>query len=156
MRLLLDSNVLSRLCHPAKAENVDLGAWLAGLLAREADQVQVYVPEISDYEVRRGLLHVALRSRVPTTRSLKRLDQLTELLSYLPLHTPVLRRAAELWAQSRSTGLPTAPAETLDGDVILAAQALDVGGIVVTENTRHLRRFVPAFRWQEVPTESAS
>jgi predicted nucleic acid-binding protein len=151
MKLLLDTNVLTRLCHPGKPENTEISAWLAGVLARRSDHVQVCVPEIADYEARRGLLHVALRSQRPTTRSLQRLDQLIELLTFLPIHTPILRRAAELWAQSRSLGQPTSPKEVLDGDVILAAQALDVSGIVVTENIRHLSRFVPAFRWQEVP-----
>jgi hypothetical protein len=47
--------------------------------------------------------------------------------------------------------LPTAPREALDGDVILAAQALGVAGIVVTENVRHLSRFVASYRWQDVP-----
>jgi predicted nucleic acid-binding protein len=151
MKLLLDTNILTRLCHPGKTENGEIGAWLAGLLTRRSDQVQVCVPEIADYEARRGLLHVAIRSQRPTTRSLQRLDQLTELLTYLPINTPVMRRAADLWAQSRSIGQPTSPKELLDGDVILAAQALDVAGIVVTENIRHLSRFVSAFRWQEVP-----
>jgi predicted nucleic acid-binding protein len=151
MRLLLDTNVLTRLCHPAKAENAEVAAWLAELLTRDEGQVQVCIPEISDYEARRGLLHVALRNQHSTTKSLQHLDQLNELLTYLPLSTPVMRRAAHLWAQSRKDGRPTAPGEMLDGDVILAAQALEVAGIVVTENTRHLSRFVPAFRWQEVP-----
>jgi predicted nucleic acid-binding protein len=153
MRLLLDTNVLTRLCHPGKAENGEIGAWLEDLLTAKADHIQVCIPEIADYEARRGLLHVAMRSRQPTTRSLRRLDQLVEFLTYLPLNTPVLRKAAHLWAQSRSTGQPTAAAEMLDGDVILAAQALDVTGIVVTENVRHLSRFVPAFRWHEVPVD---
>jgi predicted nucleic acid-binding protein len=153
MKLLLDTNVLTRLCHPGKPENTEITAWLAGLLARRAGQVQVCVPEIADYEARRGLLHIALRNRRPTTRSLQRLDQLTELLTFLPINTPILRRAADLWAQSRRIGQPTSPQEALDGDVILAAQALDAAGVVVTENIRHLSRFVPAFRWQEVPIE---
>src|SRR6185369_2008326 len=101
MRLLLDTNVLTRLCHPAKAENAEVAAWLAELLTRDQGQVQVCIPEISDYEARRGLLHVALRSQHSTTKSLQHLDQLNELLTYLPLSTPVMRRAAHLWAQSR-------------------------------------------------------
>jgi len=35
----------------------------------------------------------------------------------------------------------------LYGDVILAAQALDVGGQVVTDNVGHLSRFVEARLW---------
>ncbi len=62
-----------------------------------------------------------------------------------------MRRAAELWAEARHAGLSTTPGEALDGDVILAAQALDVAGIVFTENLRHISRFVTAYRWQEAP-----
>jgi predicted nucleic acid-binding protein len=118
VKLLLDTNVLTRLCHPGKPENAEISAWLAELLTRRSDEVQVCVPEIADYESRRGLLHVALRSQRPTTRSLQRLDQLIELLTFLPINTPILRRAADLWAQSRSIGQPTSPKEVLDGDVI--------------------------------------
>jgi len=108
------------------------------------------IPEITDYETRRGLHHLALRSGRSTTRSLQRLDQLGSLLTYLPLTTSVLRRAARLWAGARFKGLPTGP--SLDVDVILAAHALEISdAVVVTDNLRHLRRFVQAYRWQEIP-----
>ena len=45
-------------------------------------------------------------------------------------------------------GKPTADPRELDGDVILAAQALQVGGTVVTENPGHLALFVRIERWQ--------
>ncbi len=46
-------------------------------------------------------------------------------------------KAAELWAESRSLGKPTADRKELYGNVILAAQALQIGGTVVTENPGH-------------------
>jgi hypothetical protein len=59
--------------------------------------------------------------------------------------------AAELWAQLRNTGVPTADDPALDGDVILGAQAVlysrkpGAGEVVVaTENTRHLLRICSA------------
>jgi predicted nucleic acid-binding protein len=104
----------------------------------------VYVPEIADYEVRRELL------RAGKTASIRRLDTLITDLDYLPLDTQTMRRAAELWAQARNLGTPTAPPEALDGDVILAAQAERAGGIVATENVRHLARFVTAKHWRDI------
>lgn len=148
--LLLDSPLVSRLCHPARTENRPLADWLESVLREHSESVVLYLPEIVDYEVRRGLLHVALRSGRSTTRSLLRLDRLTETLDFLPLDTATMRRAAGLWAEARATGRPTAGAEALDGDAILAAQAIAVGGSVVTENVRHLERFVSAHRWAEV------
>lgn len=151
MRLLLDTTVLTRLCHPVRAENRGVAEWLSGLLAAKAGEITVCVPEIADYEARRGLLHVALRSGRSTTRSLDHLDRLSELLTYVPLDTPTMRRAARLWAETRHSGRPTAGPAMLDGDIILAAQALEVSGMVVTDNLRHFSRLVEAYRWQDVP-----
>ena len=59
-------------------------------------------------------------------------------------------KAAELWAQARNQGRPTADMKALDCDVILAAQALAVNGIVATENVGHLSLFVEAKDWREI------
>jgi len=152
--LLLDTSIASRLCHPAKEANQPIAEWFERLLVENGRSVRVFLPEIVDYEVRRGLVHVALKSGRSTTRSLLRLDRLGETLDYLPLDTRTMRKAAGLWAEARNSGLPTAAPEALDGDAILAAQALLVGGLVVTENVRHLERFVRAYRWADVPLES--
>ncbi len=148
MKLLLDTNILTRLCHPRKELNFSINEWLEKLLG--SDHFAVVIPEIADYEARRGLMHVALKSGQPTTRSLLRLDLLTQTLEYLPLNTATMRRAAGLWAESRFRGWPTAGRTALDGDVLLAAQALEVSGVVVTENTRHLARFVESRLWRDV------
>jgi predicted nucleic acid-binding protein len=153
MNLILDTNILTRLCYTQREENRLVGNWLSDLLATRAHEVTVHVPEIADYEARRGLLHVALRSGRSTTRSLERLDQLGELLTFLPLQRTTLRLAARLWAESRHAGRPTAGEESVDGDVILAAQALEVSGVVVTENIRHLSRLVTSCRWHKVSAE---
>ena len=107
------------------------------------------MPEIADYEVRRELI------RVGAGASVTRLDGLKNLIDYLSLTTPMMQKAAELWAQARNAGIPTADKHALDGDVILCAQALSLGlppadFVVATSNVRHLARFVPAKEWANI------
>ena len=69
--------------------------------------------------------------------------------------TDVMLRAAELWALVRSAGLPTAAPDALDGDCILAAQAMLAAGpvdtvTVATDNLGHLSRFVDARLWETI------
>ncbi len=149
MRLLLDTNILTRLCHPARDENRPTVAWIEAVL--ESDANAIYIPEIADYEARRGLSHVAIKSGQSTTRRIRRLDLLATTLDYLPLNTAVMQRAAALWAEARHLGYPTSAGKALDGDVILAAQALEIDGVVITENLKHIERFVTAYRWREAP-----
>jgi predicted nucleic acid-binding protein len=139
MTILLDAGPLGIVSNPkASRRNRDCYDWL---LSTIADGTRVLVPEIVDYEVRRELL------RANKTKGLERLDLLKQTLGYLPLNTAVMLRAAQLWAEARRSGLPTADRHALDCDVILAAQALDVGGQVVTDNVGHLSRFVEARLW---------
>ena len=49
-----------------------------------------------------------------------------------------------------SKGRPTAGDERLDADVILAAQALSVGGTVATTNIKHLSHYVPVEDWSNL------
>lgn len=69
---------------------------------------------------------------------------------YAPLTTEVMLKAAELWAEARRRGQPTADPKELDGDVILAAQALQAGAVVATDNVGHLSLFVEAKSWREI------
>lgn len=144
--VLLDTGPLGLLTHPRRSIREEPVDWLTGL--RRAG-VRVAVPEIADYELRRELLRAG--------RSLRRLGELEGLLVYLPLTTPVMQRAAKLWARLRNEGKPTGPPEALDGDVILAAQSLvleeellGVGVIVATTNPGHLSRVVEARDWREI------
>jgi predicted nucleic acid-binding protein len=109
------------------------------------------MPEIADYEVRRELL------RASQARGLARLDALAGLLEYLPLTTAAMRQAAIFWAQARQQGRPTADDKALDGDVILAAQAMTLGAVdvvIATTNVGHLLRFAPAALWPDITTAS--
>jgi predicted nucleic acid-binding protein len=92
-------------------------------------------------------------ARLRKVASLAELDYYAHALEYLPLTTPVIRQATELWAQSRQQGRPLADPKELDGDVILAAQLLSVRGtdiVVATTNVGHLEHFVTAKRWQDI------
>ena len=60
--------------------------------------------------------------RAGKSTGLAKLDGLKTIFRYLPLTTPTMLRAAELWAQSRRAGIPTGDPKKLDIDVILAAQ----------------------------------
>jgi predicted nucleic acid-binding protein len=105
------------------------------------------IPEITDYEVRRELL------RANKTKGIARLDNLANLIEYLPISTVAMRQAAKLWAQARQQGQPTAGDKTIDGDMILVAQAMtfNVPDVVIaTTNVGHLSRFIAAELWRNV------
>ncbi|ABG04871.1 hypothetical protein Rxyl_1924 [Rubrobacter xylanophilus DSM 9941] len=133
--------------HPRPQRAREAALWLVGLIDAG---VLVRVPEIADYEVRRELL------RADKTEGVARLVRLAGEIGYLPLCTEAMRLAARFWADARKRGQPTAPDESIDADVILAAQAIlaEDGGAntveVATTNPRHLSRFVNARSWQEI------
>lgn len=137
--VILDAGPLGRIAHPRP--NADIEKWLERLLA---SKVTVIVPEIADYEVRRNLLLEGL------TKSIDRLNQLRQVLKYLPLDSATMLKAAELWAKARKSGHPTADPKELDCDVILAAQAEQAGAVVATENVGHLALFIEAHEWREI------
>jgi predicted nucleic acid-binding protein len=142
MIVLLDAGPLGMLSNPnASVANRECYQWMEFLVRRGSE---VCVPEITDYEVRRELL------RANKVQGIGRLDAVKQSLSYLPITTEVMLKAADLWAQARRGGLPTADPKALDGDVILAAQALEVNGIVATDNVVHLARFVTARTWRDI------
>lgn len=135
MRVLLDTNVLGVLCHKDVERRARAEALLDAIQARTGRAIDLVVPELADFELRRKLLHIDSRW------SLAQLDRLATGLVYLPITTAVMREAARLWADARTRGLPTAPPQGLDGDVILAAQALSIQGSVATTNRSHLSVF---------------
>jgi predicted nucleic acid-binding protein len=111
----------------------------------------VIVPEIVHYELRRELL------RLGKSASLAALEVFCAAQPdrLLPLDSKALRLAAELWADTRRQGAPTAHPHALDVDVILAAQVLSHGllpkdFVVATSNVAHLARFVPAEHWTNI------
>jgi predicted nucleic acid-binding protein len=104
----------------------------------------VILPEIVDYEIRRELLRANKLSGLSKSEIL-----------YLPITTEIMLKAAELWAKVRQQGKPTADNQALDGDVILASQALalkniDYEVIIATSNKKHLSLFTEAEDWQTI------
>ncbi len=150
--LFLDSGPLGMVTHPRGDERTQAcAAWFKASLAAGAEFV---VPDICDYEVRRELL------RAESRRGIWRLDQLRALLPVMEISSTVILRAAHLWASIRRLGLTTAADHSLDGDVILAAQATTWAEtrnrevIIVTENVGHLGRLAKAVRWDALPATS--
>jgi len=146
--LLLDCNILSKVVHPSVEEHRPIAAAIQRLL--KDDRFEVLVPEITDYELRRKLLHVGYRphqGRKWAREALIELDQMVSL-RYLPLTTETMKLAASLWAQTRFKGRLRGPEESLDIDVILAAQAQQAGGQIVTTNDKHFRGIADLFDWR--------
>jgi len=148
--IFLDSGPLGLVTNPKAGEETKACAtWLLSCLQAGA---KVCLPEICDYEVRRELL------RANKTKGLERLDQFKTQIDYVSLTTDMMLKAAELWAQARNNGKPTAAPEALDGDVILAAQAVlsAIPGrslCIATTNVGHLSQFADARHWQDIQPE---
>ncbi len=146
--VVLDTGPLGLVVHNKATEQTRAAKlWLEKHLAFGTE---IAVPEICDYELRRELL------RIGSPKSLRRLDELVEAVTYLPLTTAAMRRAAELWAEMRAAGTPTAAPEALDADVILCATVQVHGArtqsqpVVATTNVAHLARMVGAKLWSEL------
>jgi predicted nucleic acid-binding protein len=150
--VVLDTNVLGYVTHPSGG---DVAAackqWLREVVARG---ISVAVPEICDFELRRELI------RADKVKGMKSLDFIKSQLIWIPVNSAIMLRAANLWAQMRKGGKPTAPAEALDIDVVLAAQALvaaesfALDPIVATDNVGHLERMVTAHKWSSLSLRS--
>ena len=116
---------------------------------------RVVIPAVCYYEALREMERRNAKSKIARLRQFC----FSEPNRFLPLTTADLELAAQLWAQARNQGLPTASPAALDVDVILAAQALSLGlpdtdFVVATTNTVPLTRFTPAADWQEVAPAS--
>jgi len=137
--IILDTGALGKIAHPRP--NPEVADWLWKLVA-SGDLV--IIPEIADYELRRNMLLGGMAS------SLNRLDELKDLLLYMPLTTRVMLKAAEFWAAARKQGKPRGAADALDGDAILAAQAYEAGAVIATENVSHFSWFAEAKHRREI------
>ena len=146
--ILLDSGVVGMLVSPpSRPAVVKALVWLDGWLGK----VDVILPDITDYEVRRELV------RLDATAKLTRLADLHESLLRVEVDRAAWLKAAEFWAIVRQSGLPTAGPDALDGDAILAGVAATIAMpgdevIIATTNVQHLTRFpgVVSRLWEEI------
>jgi hypothetical protein len=153
MIIFIDSGILGLLANPnKKGEAADCEQWLLSLLSKG---VSVLTSNICDYEVRRNLILESLRK--PKVNSVDSLDELKNLITFLPISNEVMIEAASLWAEARIQGVPTADNKSLDADIIICAQykilEQDYPGryiVIATTNVKHLSRFTEAKEWQEI------
>jgi predicted nucleic acid-binding protein len=106
-KLLLDTGVLSEICHGKVVRPV------RGWFERISQRHDVLLSVVADYEVRRELV------RSKAARGLTLLDGIPVRAQRLPMTDATWLRAAALWAQLVSTG--RTPAKGIAGDVLLAA-----------------------------------
>jgi predicted nucleic acid-binding protein len=148
--IVLDSGPLGLLCARRNRPEFDeITFWSIQAVTSGS---LIAIPEIADYEVRRGLI------KAGSKQGIGRLDALHGNVGFhfVPISTRAMLRAAEVWALVRNRGLPTADEGALDGDAILAAQALEFCGardelIVATENASHMSRFgLDARSWRAI------
>jgi hypothetical protein len=151
--VLLDAGPLGMYANPKsrKPKNKLCKQRVEALLAGGA---YVKVPEIADYEVRRKLIHLTLRD--PKCKAILRLDAVIKALGLVPFTADTLKRAAKLWAEARHRNHVTAPPEAIDGDVILATQAIietekgDNVEIATTNSTDLAGLFPKLLNWDDL------
>lgn len=149
MIVILDSGVLHTLISNSKVKEViNCQNWFYYLLSRSA---LVVTSVICNYEVRRELV------RRKNIKELNNLNQLKSLIDLLNIDEPTLDLAAELWAEARSKGLPTADNLSLDADAIICAQYQLIAEkypgryvVIATTNVKHLSCFTEAKEWQDI------
>ena len=149
--IILDSSPLSSIAKSASTPpsvTDQCRQWIISCLAAGHS---VRVPAIAYYETLREL------ERLNATQQIDRLKTFCFMDPdrFIRLETVHLEHAATLWAKVRNAGIPTASPAALDGDVIIAAQALSLGIptpnlIVATSNPNHISRFVTADHWTNI------
>ncbi len=153
MIVFIDSGVLGILANPNKNGEVsDCEQWLYRLLSQG---IYICSSDLCDYEVRRNL--ILETNKKPHLNSIKNLDELKELITFLPVSPSLLTQAASLWAETRVRGMPTSDDKTLDVDIIICThwQMLKEEFpnryiVIATTNVKHLSRFAQALSWREI------
>jgi hypothetical protein len=102
--------------------------------------VEVVIPAVADFEVRRELIRVRARSRI------RNLDLLRNRFGYVDTSQAAWDSAAGFWALVRQAGFPTAAQTDLDADAIIAGMAATAGQpgddvMIATMKLIHFVRF---------------
>ncbi len=137
-KLMLDSNVLAKICHPTEFREVQ--NWFRQILERKNEAPELLISVLADYELRKSLLDRG------AAESLNHLDTLSKFLRYAPVTAETARKAAEL----RSTSIEGGSKGPSDADWLMAAQAMIEGATLVTGDPS-LRRLLgtSAIDWRE-------
>lgn len=143
--VVLDTGPIGLITNPKQSDRgIACNQWLQSHLQSGS---KIILPEIADYELRRELL------RANKTKGISRLDELAQLIEYLPITTAAMHEAANLWAKARQQGQSTAGDKNIDGDIILIGQAktlVDPNVVIATTNIKHISRFIAADLWSNI------
>ena len=149
MTVFLDAGPLGILTNP-KLPDETLRA-LQWVLDMEAAGHRFLVPAVADYEVRRELIRAGKANGIAALNAFNT----AQPGRFISMTDSALLLGANLWAQARNAGTPTAHPRDLDGDVLIAAQALDTGLplaeiVIATVNVSHISLFAPAAFWSNI------
>jgi predicted nucleic acid-binding protein len=152
MIIFIDSSVLGQLCNPNTTDNL---AALENWFERSLIRSTVVTSMVCDYEVRRGLLLTRKQGLIAS--GLPLLDDLHQLIDFLPVDQTIWTLAADIWSSARASGQPTAGDKNLDADMIICGTWQDLATrypgqqvVIATTNVRHLARFTNAVRWEDL------
>jgi predicted nucleic acid-binding protein len=149
MIIVLDSNILSFLTNTQSnsEEIIQCQEWFYKLQARSRS---FYSSDICDYELRRKLLNIK-------SPSVQELDELRELIIFLPVSHSDLRKSAEIWSDLRAKGQSNRDSKNIDVDCILSAQCLnlklDYPGqrvVLATTNVKDFEGLIDCALWQNI------
>lgn len=154
--LVLDSGVVSKLCNPNGEQSGPVEQCLVRSIARFGGDLEIILPAVVLYEVRRGFLRGVDINKI-RQESLERLDSIGTVHGVEPLGRDIAETGARFWADARQKGKPTsqtASDDKLDCDVLVAAYAAVLNGDLLTENVKHMVRYVgSSFHWEQYPPD---
>ncbi|MFO0812752.1 MAG: nucleic acid-binding protein [Gemmatales bacterium] len=143
MTYLLDAGPLGLLAHSRSTARLPIQSWVYQQLQ---DGNTVLISEVADYEVRRELIRLIQKQQLPASR-LTRLDALQSFCPLTLLTHSNWQQAAELWASMRNQGIPTSELASLDADVLVISQTLELDATVVTVNPKHFEVHCKTLAW---------